>query len=123
MCKLVNLELKNGTYVKVAENKLERIKQYISAFPLLRSVNRVILFGSAITENCTDQSDVDLCFLYKDKQQYREDMAELYYDIMPESTEDDALCANYDWFETTNMLTGAMKVAAKEGVVIYDCKW
>lgn len=123
MCRLVNLELKNGTIVSVAENKAERIKRYISAFPLLKSINRVILFGSAITENCTDESDVDLCFLYKDKQQYREDMAELYYDIMPESTEDDAMCASSDWFESTNMLTGAMKAAAREGVVIYDCKW
>lgn len=123
MCKLVNLQLKNGTTVKVAENKVERIKQYISVFPLLRSVKQVILFGSAMTENCTEQSDVDLCFLYRDKKQYREDMAELYYDIMPESTDDDAMCADYDWFRSTNMLTGAMKVAVREGVVIYDSQW
>ena len=123
MCKLVNLQLKNGMTVKVAENKVERIKQYISVFPLLRSVKQVILFGSATTENCTEQSDVDLCFLYRDKKQYRKDMAELYYDIMPESTDDDAMCADYDWFESTNMLTGAMKVAAREGVVIYDSQW
>lgn len=123
MCKLVRLQLENGTFVQVAENKAERIKRYISVFPLMKSVSRVILFGSAITERCTEQSDVDLCFLYRDKKQYREDMAELYYDIMPESTEDDAMCADHDWFENTNMLTGAMKVAAREGVVIYDREW
>lgn len=123
MCRLVDLQLKNGMTVKVAENKAERIKRYISVFPLLRSVQRVILFGSAMTENCTEQSDVDLCFLYRDKRQYREDMAELYYDIMPESTDDDAMCADCDWFENTNVLTGAMKVAAREGVVIYDSQW
>ncbi len=50
-------------------------------------------------------------------------MAELYYEIMPESTNDDALCADFDWFEHTNMMTGAMKVAAQAGVVIYDSKW
>lgn len=123
MCRLVDLQLKNGMTVKVAENKAERIKRYISVFPLLRSVQRVILFGSAMTENCTEQSDVDLCFLYRDKRQYREDMAELYYDIMPESTDDDAMCADCDWFENTNVLTGAMKVAEREGVVIYDSQW
>lgn len=123
MCRLIDLQLKNGMTVKVAENKAERIKQYISVFPLLRSVKRVILFGSAMTENCTEQSDVDLCFLYRDKKQYREDMAELYYDIMPESTDDDAMCADCDWFENTNVLTGAMKVVAREGVVIYDSQW
>lgn len=123
MCRLIDLQLKNGMTVKVAENKAERIKQYISVFPLLRSVKRVVLFGSAMTENCTEQSDVDLCFLYRDKKQYREDMAELYYDIMPESTDDDAICADCDWFENTNVLTGAMKVVAREGVVIYDSQW
>ena len=50
-------------------------------------------------------------------------MAELYYEIMPESTNDDALCADFDWFEHINMMTGAMKVAAQAGVVIYDSKW
>lgn len=123
MCKLVNLQLKNGTTIKVAEHKAKKIKQYISVFPLLKSVDRVILFGSAITEQCTEQSDVDLCFLYKDKNQYREDMAELYYEIMPESIEDDAMCVDCDWFDHTKMMTGAMKAAAKEGVVIYDCQW
>ena len=44
-------------------------------------------------------------------------MAELYYEIMPESTNDDALCADFDWFEHTNMM------AAQAGVVIYDSKW
>lgn len=58
-----------------------------------------------------------------EQQQYREDMAELYYEIMPESTNDDALCADFDQFEHTNMMTGAMKVAAQAGVVIYDSKW
>ncbi len=123
MCKLVDLELQNGTTVKVAENKLGRIQRYLAVFPRLKSVKRVILFGSATTEKCTDQSDVDLCFLYRDKKQYREDMAELYYNIMPESTDDDAMCADYEWFESTNMMTGAMKVAAREGVVIYDSQW
>lgn len=123
MCKLVDLQLKNGTTVKVAENKAERLKRYISVFPKLQSVRRVILFGSAMTEHCTEKSDVDLCFLYRDKKQYREDMAELYYDIMPESTDDDAMCADSEWFESTNMLTGAMKVAAREGVIIYDSQW
>lgn len=43
MCKLVNLQLKNGTTMKVAENKVGRIKQYIAVFPLLRSVKRLFL--------------------------------------------------------------------------------
>lgn len=123
MCRLIDLPLKNGRIVKVAEVKVERIKRYISVFPTLKSIDRVILFGSAMTEHCTEQSDVDLCFLYRDKDQYREDMEELYYEIMPESTEDDAMCAAHDWFENTNSLTGAMKVAAKEGIVIYDSNW
>jgi len=123
MCQLVNLQLKNGTIVKVAEHKVERLKKYMSVFPMLKSIKQVILFGSAITENCTEQSDVDLCFLYRDKKQYREDMAELYYNIMPESTDDDAMSADCEWFKTSNMLTGAMKVAAREGVVIYDSQW
>ena len=123
MCRLIDLPLKNGRIVKVAEVKVERIKQYISVFPTLKSIDRVILFGSAMTEHCTEQSDVDLCFLYRDKDQYREDMEELYYEIMPGSTEDDAMCAAHDWFENTNSLTGAMKVAAKEGIVIYDSNW
>lgn len=123
MCKLVNMQLKNGTQIKVADNKAEHIRRYLSFFPLLKSISRVILFGSAITERCTEQSDVDLCFLYRDKNQYREDMAELYYELMPESTNDDAMCADIDWFESTNTLTGAMKAAAREGVVIYDCEW
>lgn len=60
------------TTIQVAENKADRIRRYISVFPLLKSVNKVILFGSAMTEQCTEQSDVDLCFLYRDKKKYRE---------------------------------------------------
>ena len=123
MCRLVDLKLKNGAIVRIAENKENRIKKYLSIFPQLKSIDQVILFGSVITEHCTEQSDVDLCFLYTNKQQYREDMAELYFEIMPESTADDAMCAESAWFKNTNALTGAMKAAANEGILIYDRKW
>lgn len=123
MCKLKALLLQNGKTIQVADHKWNHIRRYLQELPKLKSVQQVILFGSAITEDCTEQSDVDLCFLYDNKKEYWEDIAKLNFELMPESASDDALCADQSWYETTNCLTGAWKDVRRKGVTIYDRNW
>ena len=61
MCKLVNF--KDGQ--KVADIKYKHILNVAKQAEVCPNISRVMLFGSALTESCTDSSDIDVAVFGK----------------------------------------------------------
>ena len=56
MCKLVSFE--GGK--RVADIKLPHIRNIVGQANAAKNINRIMLFGSATEERCTDCSDIDI---------------------------------------------------------------
>lgn len=96
MCRLVEIETSFGTTCKVADIKEEYIKNILKSARACAAIEKIILFGSAITEDCTDKSDIDIAVFGNDKElhvlrsrEYREFTSKVYnygefqdYDIL-----------------------------------------
>jgi len=65
MCKLVEIKSNNGESIKVAEIKKNHIQNIISNASKCQSIDAIILFGSALEERCTDESDIDIAIISK----------------------------------------------------------
>lgn len=65
MCKLVDIKLNDGTYIKVADIKKRYIENIISSASKCKQIDYIILFGSALEERCTDESDIDIAIISK----------------------------------------------------------
>lgn len=52
--KLVPFCTSTGNTVMVSEIKVESLKRYISIFPKLTVIRKVILYGSTLEERCTE---------------------------------------------------------------------
>lgn len=117
MCNLVPMKL-CGQTVNIAEHKVEKIKKYLEVFPKLKSVDKVYLFGSTLETRCTENSDIDLLFVYNDRKLFHHEMSWDMLDIFQESAEDVALRIpeNYD----IKCAMGAVKTALTKGKVIYE---
>lgn len=61
MCKLVHLKTNYGKDVLVADTKLGFIKEILESAMKSKDILKVILFGSSITTDCREDSDVDFC--------------------------------------------------------------
>ena len=59
MCKLVEMKMGNRR-IRVADIKQKYIKNIADAAEQCDYIDKVILFGSSITERCTEHSDMDL---------------------------------------------------------------
>lgn len=60
MCNLVNIDTNYNTQVRVAEIKIKSIQNIIAAASKCAHIQEIILFGSALEERCTDESDIDI---------------------------------------------------------------
>lgn len=59
MCELVDLKTNLNTKVKVSEYKREQIQKLISFASLCKDIRQIILFGSALNDTCSKDSDID----------------------------------------------------------------
>ena len=66
MCKLAKLKTNFNTEISVAENKLSVLNNLISIAALCPKIDAIMLFGSALEDRCTAQSDVDLVIISRD---------------------------------------------------------
>lgn len=96
MCRLVEIETSFGTTCKVADIKEGYIKNILKNARACTVIEKIILFGSVITEECTDKSDIDIAIFGNDKEmrvlrsrEYREFTSQIYnygefqdYDIL-----------------------------------------
>ncbi len=116
MCRLVPLQLGNGKTVNVAEYKIEKLKRYLEVFPLLSSIDKVVLFGSALETRCREESDIDFLLYYNDRGKFREDMSLRLPELFPDSVYDDMLRLPTG----TKAERGAQREAEDKGVVFYE---
>lgn len=63
MCELVNIKNSIGKDIKVASIKAYILQKIITYASLCKKINYIYLFGSSVTERCTEQSDIDLAIL------------------------------------------------------------
>ncbi len=63
MCQLAVLHTNFNTSVEVAENKLGLINHVIFCAAKCSKIDAIILFGSALSNNCSDKSDIDLAII------------------------------------------------------------
>ncbi len=116
MCRLIPLKLEDGRTVEVAEFKAEKLKHYLQIFPLLPSVDKVILFGSALETRCREESDIDFLLYYNDRAKFREDMSLRLPELFPDSVYDDMLRLPTG----VKAERGAQKEAEERGIVFYE---
>ena len=63
MCQLAKLQTNFNTSVEVAENKLGLINHVILCAAKCAKIDAIILFGSALSNNCSENSDIDLAII------------------------------------------------------------
>lgn len=63
MCNLVNINTNYNTQVQVAEIKFKKIQNIIESASKCAHIQEIILFGSALEERCTDESDIDIVII------------------------------------------------------------
>ena len=116
MCEMVSMNL-CGKTVSVSKLKVNKLVDYLRVFPQMKSVDKVFLFGSSISDRCSEDSDMDFLYIYNDRKMFHRDMSVVLPDIMPESCMDDAVRIPNDY--PSSMLVGAAKKAIEEGVLVY----
>lgn len=50
MCKLVPFKAQTGKTVMVADIKVDKLNKYLEMFPKLTSIDKVVLFGTALSD-------------------------------------------------------------------------
>ena len=63
MCRLVSVKTNYGAEIKVADIKKYFIENIIYAASFCNAIREIILFGSALEERCTEQSDIDIAIV------------------------------------------------------------
>ena len=63
MCKLVEVMTNDGRVCKVADIKKDYIVNIIQNADMCSAIDEIILFGSAIEERCTEESDIDIAIM------------------------------------------------------------
>lgn len=75
MCRMASIATNFNTKIEVSDNKTEYILNIVASAALCNNIEKIILFGSVLTDECTDDSDIDFVVvskvsksvLYKDK--------------------------------------------------------
>lgn len=65
MCKLVTIQSNTGESIRVADIKKHYIQNIIFNAPKCKSIDAIILFGSALEERCTENSVIVIVIISK----------------------------------------------------------
>lgn len=60
MCMLVDIYTNTGKQIKVADIKKDYIVNITKQAHLCPAIDKIVLFGSAVEERCTEESDIDI---------------------------------------------------------------
>lgn len=109
----------DGKIVGVAACMQESLEEYLRVLPDLDIIRKVVLFGSALKERCTLESDLDFVVSFSGTRR-------MYYAALRELRErvpyvmlDDFIGYKEEDYATNNP-HGVLEVAKREGVVVYD---
>lgn len=120
MCRLVEVNTVSGKKCKIAEIKKDYVLNIVKSAQRCPAIDRIILFGSATAERCTDASDIDIAvfgskteYHFLASREYREFVTAIYqfgefqdYDIL--------------YFKTGKKSSGKIFEEIYKGEVIYE---
>lgn len=121
MCKLVSLNT-GSQRIKVADIKKSYIENIINSVRLCSDIDKVVLFGSALEERCTDYSDVDIAVFG------RKSKAKMFrsksYNEFVDSISSYGDIQDYDvlYFDIANAKESSVMNEIERGVVLYERK-
>lgn len=125
---LVPMKMPDGSIIQVSNLKTNRIPIYQKFCkdhaPLIQSL---YLFGSALTEQCREKSDMDLMFVLNCTEDEWNDAIALYWEDYPDLAGDDWLTMlKEDWADACNhngWVDFVVRDVVQKGVKIYDLSW
>lgn len=125
MSRLVDIQLLNGQIIGVSEHKKDVLLDYLRAFPKMRTIDKVILFGSAKEERCTPDSDIDLCFVFdgEHRREFRREENVLSDVYVPDTCDDWLSISVSDFVNLDERPMSFFKEVRDKGVIIYDRSW
>ena len=116
MCRLVDVNV-CGENIKLAESKVSTLKKYLYCWPCLESIDRVYLFGKALTTECTDDTKLGLLYVYNNRREYLEDTGVTLMDMFPDSVKDEAVSIPNTG---KNAYFGDIKDILERGKIVYE---
>lgn len=119
MSKLIDLQLTDRV-VKVADIKAEYIKNIVNSVKLCDYIEKVVIFGSAIEERCTEESDIDIA-VFGNVSEYRCLRSKKYKDFSEAIYKYNDFEQTYDilYFESKRIYTDSIMKDIEQGEVIY----
>ena len=122
MCDLVELKIGERN-IKVASIKKDYIQNIIESVGICREIDKIILFGSALSEECTYHSDVDIAIFGKHTKQkiYR---MKSYNDFIKAIVSFGEI-QDYDllYFDSTKKYEDPIMNDINKGEVLYERMW
>ena len=119
MCKVVTIDI-GGKSIAVADIKLDYIKNIVDLASRCEKIKRIVLFGSAIEDRCTKNSDIDLA-VFGDESENKILLSKSYKDFVKGVFAYD-FSQNYDilYFKNNSQNTLPIMANINKGTVLYE---
>lgn len=119
MCKLVEMKV-NGRNIRIADIKKTYVENIISNISKCGAIDKVVLFGSALEERCSDTSDVDIAVFGKYTKGEMFKMKS--YNDFVDSVISFGEVQDYDmlYFDSRREYDGAIMADIEAGEVLYE---
>ena len=120
MCRVVELNI-DGRLIRVADVKQKYMANIIDAAQKCDYIDRVVLFGSACGQRCTEESDIDLA-IFGNQPEGKCLTSAKYRKFARQLSSFDEFRQNYDllYFKTGKKYTGMIMKHIMEGETLYE---
>ena len=122
MCNLVNMQSGTGETIRVADIKKKYIENIIANVHLCKYIEKIVLFGSSIREDCTDESDIDIAVFGTVTK--RRCLTSASWRKFINSLYDFDFSQHYDvlYFKSSSPNNSRIMEDIKKGTVLYECR-
>lgn len=119
MCRVVELNI-DGRLIRVADVKQKYMANIIDAAQKCDYIDRVVLFGSACGQRCTEESDIDLA-IFGNQTKYKCLMSKKYRSFLEQVYQFDNHNQAYDflYFRTGDNNRSHIMSDIEKGEVLY----
>ena len=119
MCKVIKMQARGKSF-KVADIKQECVENIINAASTCDSIDKIILFGSSITNKCKKDSDVDIA-VYGSKPKAQCLSSKTYREFTRKLYQFDDFSQSYDiiYFQSNKKYTSKIADDIENGELIY----
>lgn len=122
MCTLINIKTPFNKTGKVADIKKNHILNIAANADKCNAIDRIVLFGSALEERCTSESDIDIA-VFGSKTRYQMFHSKAYHDFKNQIYDFDD-CQDYDilYFQSGKTYLDNIMSDINNGLIIYQKK-